>query len=78
MVTRFPKGIIKPNPKYELSIDTLPISEPKRLKEALDHPLWLEPIHEEFRALDQNNTWTLVSKTPNINIVGCRWFIRLN
>lgn len=40
-------------------------------------------MHEQLKALDQNNTWTMVLRNPDMNIVGAngctkqieiRWF----
>jgi hypothetical protein len=34
-------------------------------------------MNNEFDALLQNQTWTLVSPLPNQNIVGCKWVFRI-
>lgn len=70
MVKCFQKRTIKPSPTYVLSVETLHIAKPKRLKEALTNPLWVEVMHEESRALDHNKSKTLVPRTPNMDVDG--------
>ncbi|EPS58549.1 hypothetical protein M569_16264, partial [Genlisea aurea] len=62
MVTRSQSGIFKPNPKYALHMAhhrTLP-SEPRGVRQALQHPGWKMAMDEELEALHRNQTWTLV------------------
>lgn len=63
MVTRSQKGIIEQNPKYAFISSCSSTNDPKIFKETLNNPLWLEPMHEELTALEQNNTWVLVART---------------
>jgi hypothetical protein len=32
---------------------------------------------DEFHALIQNGTWTLVAPHPSMNIIGCKWVFRI-
>lgn len=34
---------------------------------------WVNAMHEEVDALEQNQTWTLVPRTADMNEVGSRW-----
>lgn len=72
MVTRSKVGVIKPNPKYAMTVEAIPL-EPKIVKTALKHPGWFKAMQEEIHALKLNNTWQLVPREANSNIVGCKW-----
>ncbi|KAD3338470.1 hypothetical protein E3N88_06134 [Mikania micrantha] len=86
MVTRSKVGIFKPNPKHQASIANLiqhnpytsliAASEPKGFKTASKSPHWMHAMHEEINALHRNNTWTLVSRPSQANIVGSKWVFR--
>lgn len=78
MVTRSRAGVIKPNPKYALSTgtsSTIP-REPTNVKTALAHPGWKAAMVEELDALHKNETWTLVPRTPNMNVIGSKWVFK--
>lgn len=34
-------------------------------------------MHDELKALEQNNTWVLVPRTPNMNVIGCKWIYKI-
>lgn len=53
------------------------LSEPKCLIDALQNPDWLTTMHEELKALEQNNTWVLVPRTPDMNVIGCKWIFKV-
>ncbi|GAU49317.1 hypothetical protein TSUD_367270 [Trifolium subterraneum] len=45
---------------------------------AMQHTHWRQAISEEFNALIQNGTWSLVPPPPpNVNIVDCKWLFRI-
>ncbi|KAH9751421.1 hypothetical protein KPL71_014290 [Citrus sinensis] len=64
---------LKQNPTLALQIDHATVTEPKTLKFALKHPLWLQAIAEELAALCQNKTWTLVPRPHDANVIGSKW-----
>lgn len=33
-------------------------------------------MHEELRALQQNNTWFLVPRTLDMEVVDCKWIFK--
>lgn len=61
---------------YALITNCHPYNDPKKLFDALKNPVWLNSMHEELRALVQNNTWVLVPRTFDMNIVGNKWIYK--
>ena len=47
-------------------------SEPKTLKSAFKDPLWVNAMQEEISALHSNQTWVLVPRPTNANVVGIK------
>ncbi|KAK0598454.1 hypothetical protein LWI29_034831 [Acer saccharum] len=61
MITRSKTGSLKPKTFLSTSnISSAVSSEPKTVKQALSDPKWYSAMQEEFRALQSNNTWSLV------------------
>ncbi|KAL5715327.1 hypothetical protein ACHQM5_017160 [Ranunculus cassubicifolius] len=75
MTTRLQDGVVKPNPKYLYTANVIP-TEPKSVKAALKHPGWYKAMQEELAALHENETWELVPRRPDMNIVGCKWVFK--
>ncbi|GKV46548.1 hypothetical protein SLEP1_g53521 [Rubroshorea leprosula] len=80
MVTRSQKGILKPNPRYANlhilhKISSIPI-EPKSVRSALKHQGWTIAMHEELEALAKNDTWDLVPRMKDMNVVGSKWVFK--
>ncbi|KAL4583500.1 hypothetical protein LXL04_008074 [Taraxacum kok-saghyz] len=51
-------------------------ADPKGYKMAARSPHWVQAMHRELDALRKNNTFTLVPRPANHNIVGCKWVFR--
>lgn len=51
-------------------------TEPKTIDQALKLPHWYAAMKEEVDALYQNQTWTLVPRTTDMNVVGSRWVFK--
>ncbi|GJX15819.1 ribonuclease H-like domain-containing protein [Tanacetum coccineum] len=67
-------GIVKANHKYNLHVTTSsPI--PKSPFYALRDPNWKQ-MCDEYKALIDNNTWVLVPRPPNVNIVRSMWLYK--
>ncbi|GKE13537.1 ribonuclease H-like domain-containing protein [Tanacetum coccineum] len=75
MVTRSKVRTVKANPKYNLHVTTSS-SIPKSLFHALRDPNWKQAICDEYKALIDNNTWVLVPRPPNVNIVHSMWLYK--
>ena len=39
-------------------------------------PQWIATMKEELEALHRNETWTLVQRTHDMNVVGSRWVFK--
>ncbi|GJW68538.1 ribonuclease H-like domain-containing protein [Tanacetum coccineum] len=75
MVTRSKVGTVKANPKYNFHVTTSsPI--PKSPFHALRDPNWKQAMCDEYKALIDNNTWVLVPRPPNVNIVRSMWLYK--
>ncbi|KAI3826502.1 hypothetical protein L1987_00550 [Smallanthus sonchifolius] len=72
----------KPNPRYhnaEFQLYTAingSITEPSTITQALKHPSWWQAMTQEFEALQNNQTWTLVPHSDASNLVGSKWVFR--
>ena len=51
--------------------------EPTYFTIANKHKEWRAAMHDEYTALIHNNTWELVPKPPNCNLVGNKWVFRI-
>ncbi|GJT39133.1 ribonuclease H-like domain-containing protein [Tanacetum coccineum] len=75
MVTRSKVGIVKANPKYNFHVTTsYPIS--KSHFHALRDPNWKQAMCDEYKALIDNETWVLLPRPPNVNIVPSMWLYK--
>nr|GEU85480.1 ribonuclease H-like domain-containing protein [Tanacetum cinerariifolium] len=70
MVTRSNVETMKANPKYNFHII------PKSLFHALRDPNWKQAMCDEYKTLIDNNTWVLVPRPSNVNIVCSMWLYK--
>ncbi|KAM1469282.1 hypothetical protein ACFXTO_040485 [Malus domestica] len=81
MQTRSKSGIFKPKAlmatKYPISSDLSPDYTPSTYLQASKHPHWRRAMQEEFNALIQTGTWSLVPASPTQNLVGAKWVFRI-
>lgn len=75
--TRGEAGIFKANLKYALAIATCDVEVPRYAKYALIIPHWKEAIANEFKALQENETWTLVPRQSEDNMISTKWVFKL-
>lgn len=47
--------------------------EPFTWSEPLTIPAWAAAMSEEFRALQRQKTWVLVSPPSHKHVIGCKW-----
>jgi len=66
-----------PRPKAYFSESAGTEAEPTSFTEASKHVHWREAMNHEFNALMHNGTWSLVPRSPTMNLVGCKWVFRV-
>ena len=84
MITRARDGIVKPCILHSLCAFTSPpwfqvhlaVKEPHGFKSFVKHPTWLLVMDDEISALKHNNTWRLVPRLVNHNVIGFRWIFK--
>ena len=77
MRTRAKSGFRLPaKDRLNLHASLSPSSLPKSYKSALLDPNWAAAMKDEYDALLQNNTWQLVPRPSNTNIVSGKWVFR--
>ncbi|KAI3691366.1 hypothetical protein L2E82_49714 [Cichorium intybus] len=68
-------GNTKPKQTFNLNSSSL-VPIPKNPAEALTSPVWTQAMTDEFRALIDNNTWELIPRRPDMNIIRCMWIFK--
>ncbi|PKU79316.1 Retrovirus-related Pol polyprotein from transposon TNT 1-94 [Dendrobium catenatum] len=79
MTTRSQTGSLKPICRLNLLHQVEQCAQqhvPTTYSEASKHVEWRQAMAEEFAALQQQGTWTLVSPPQNASILGCKWTFR--
>ncbi|GJT93646.1 ribonuclease H-like domain-containing protein [Tanacetum coccineum] len=75
MVTRFHNGTTRPTQRLNLHVSSvLPL--PKSYRDTFNDLNWQNDMCDEYNALIKNNTWNLVPRPMNTNIVRCIWLFR--
>lgn len=67
-------------PPERYVVNVLTIIEPKSYKEAVALPQskeWQKAMQEEIDAIENNDTWELVSLPPGRKAVGCKWVYKI-
>lgn len=70
MIIRSKAGVFKPKVFHAV------IPEPTTVREALASPDWKRAMQLEFNALLNNQTWVLVPRTGDMNIIMTKWLFR--
>ncbi|GKC67351.1 ribonuclease H-like domain-containing protein [Tanacetum coccineum] len=68
MVTCFRVGTNHPTKRLNLHVSSISLL-PKSYRDAFNDPNWQNAMNDEYHALNKNNTWTLVPRPTNANIV---------
>ncbi|WVZ54515.1 hypothetical protein U9M48_005301 [Paspalum notatum var. saurae] len=73
MRTRAKDGFRQPR----LNLQAVAVSPvPTSYRGGLDDPHWRRAMEDEFQALVANNTWTLVPRPPQANVVTGKWIFK--
>lgn len=67
----------KTYPDHVALLSTSSLDEPKSYAQASKHSHWVEAMHKELQALQQNKTWTLVPSSLDQNVIGCKWVFKV-
>jgi hypothetical protein len=51
--------------------------DPTFYHEAFQHSCWRDAMQAEIKALEDNNTWTLMPLPPNKTPIGCKWVFKI-
>ncbi|GJY67494.1 ribonuclease H-like domain-containing protein [Tanacetum coccineum] len=75
MITRLQISTFKPNPQFHGHTSHIsPL--PKFPSIALSDPYWRDAMYDKYNALIKNDTWILVPKSPNVNVVWSMWLFQ--
>eukprot|EP00253_Pinus_taeda_P003734 PITA_03734 len=51
-------------------------TEPQNVNEACKDECWVKAMNEELEQIEKNNTWELVPKSHDKNIIGSKWIFK--
>ncbi|GJW20336.1 ribonuclease H-like domain-containing protein [Tanacetum coccineum] len=75
MITHAQVSTVKPNLRFHgQTLHISPLHESPSI--ALSDPHWQYAMYDEYNVLIKNDTWILVSKPPNVNVVRSMWLFR--
>ncbi|XP_071681629.1 uncharacterized protein [Lolium perenne] len=85
--TRSRSGIVCPKERTDGTVAWLaacmahavddPTAEPRSYQAAMTIPHWRAAMEQEYQALLQNETWTLVPPPPRVNIIDSKWVFKV-
>jgi hypothetical protein len=58
---------------YQTEITLLSHIEPSSIKEACKYDNWVNAMNEELDQIEKNQTWELVPRPKNKNVIGTKW-----
>ena len=51
-------------------------TEPQNVKEACEDECWIKAMDEELEQIERNNTWELVPRPKDKNVIGTKWVFK--
>jgi hypothetical protein len=55
----------------------LSMNEPTNFEQASQEEDWIRAMNEELDQIEKNNTWELVPRPENKNVIGSKWVFRI-
>ena len=52
------------------------MTKPKNFDEASKHDDWIRAMNEELDQIEKNNTWELVPRPEDKNVIGSKWVFK--
>ena len=68
------RRIIKNTKKSHIAL--ISMVEPKNFNEASEDGNWLKSMNEELDQIEKNNTWELVPRPTDKNVIGSKWVFK--
>ncbi|XP_075096344.1 uncharacterized protein LOC107777081 [Nicotiana tabacum] len=66
------------SPKYQSYMSVFSsVIEPANYSEVVKDPRWVEAMNEEIKALENNNTWEIVTLPEGKKPIGCKWIFKI-
>jgi hypothetical protein len=66
--------------RMRLSFDSeqamLSLIEPKSFKESIKIKDWIEAMNDELDQIEKNQTWELVPRPKDKNVIGTKWILK--
>ena len=53
------------------------VSESVFFHQAVTYPKWKKAMHKELKAMEDNNTWSLVPLPHGKHSIGCQWVYKI-
>jgi hypothetical protein len=66
--------LIKDLEQYHVAL--LSMNEPKNFEESNQHDDWIRAMNEELDQIEKNNTWELVPRPEDKNVIGSKWVFK--
>ena len=61
---------------YRTEIALLSCIDPRSIKEACKYVNWVKAMNEELNQIEKNQTWELVPRPKNKNVIGTKWVFK--
>jgi hypothetical protein len=61
---------------FESEQGTLSLVEPRSVNEAIKSKYWIKSMNEELDQIEKNQTWELVPRPKDKNVIGTNWIFK--